>query len=207
MTVEESLDQLEFGIKRLKVQYDMFFTGALKRQPYELRRQIDQSIRSFSISPLKKYHHRFHLNTLVGRYNALCEFWNKQLRSFEEGGRSAAAASHHRARPAPQVAARIAARVADGDTDKDAGEKVLFSIQVTNPEAEPETMRALYDSYVAARRADSGRPSLKLESFVKQVARQASNLKNTSGCETLEFRILVKGDAVSLKARAGKQEP
>lgn len=194
MSIEESLEQLELGIKRLKVQYDMFFTGALKRQPYEQRRAIDQAIRSFSIVTMQKYHQRFRFNTLVGRYNTLCEFWNKQLRSFEEGGRSASAATHYRPVPAREPAGT------------DAGETVLFSIQVKDPEQEPETMRALYESYVEARRADSGRPSLKLESFVQQVAKQASHLKNTSGCEILEFRILVKGDAVSLKARAAKQE-
>ena len=195
MTIEEAIEQLEAGIKRLKVQYDMFFAGASQRPPYELRRQVEQLIRTFSNASIRKYHHRFQLNTLIGRYNALSELWGKQLRSNEEGGRAAAAAAAAAGTPA-----------AHARPGKD-GEQVCFSVRVTNPEAEPQAMRALYESYLEARNSNaSGRPAIKLESFVQQIARQASNLKETSGCPSIEFRILRKGSTVSLKARAATKE-
>jgi len=198
LTIEEAIEQLEAGIKRLKVQYDMFFAGASQRPPYELRRQVEQLIRTFSNASIRKYHHRFQLNTLIGRYNALSELWGKQLRSNEEGGRAAAAAA--------AAAAVTGTPAAHAKPDKD-GEQVFFSVQVSNPEAEPEAMRALYERYLEARKSNaSGRPAIKLESFVQQIARQASNLKETSGCPSIEFRILRKGSTVSLKARAATKE-
>ena len=35
---------------------------------------------------------------------------------------------------------------------------------------------------------------------------QATELKQSSGCSTIEFRVLVSGDSVSLKARAAVEE-
>ena len=192
MTVEEAIAQLEVDIKRLKVHYDMFFSGAMPRQPYELRKQVDTLIRTFNNTSIRKYHHRFMFNTLVGRYNMLCELWGKQLRAIEEGGRSAAVASilNRASSSAPRHVPET--------------EELCFSVSIRNPVAEPEVMRELSEHYLEARRTESGHPQIKLESFVKQIVRQAERLKGASGCETIEFRVLRKGDAVSLKARAGK---
>ena len=192
MTIEEAIAQLEVDLKRLKVHYDMFFSGAMPRQPYELRKQVDTLIRTFSNASIRKYHHRFMLNTLVGRYNTMCELWGKQLRATEEGGRAAAVSSI--LNRTPSAAARRAR----------ANEEVYYSVNVGNPESEPDSMRALYERYLEARPTEAGKPRIKLESFVKQLARQAESLKQASGCQTIEFRILRNGESVSLKARAGK---
>jgi hypothetical protein len=192
VTIEEAIAQLEVDIKRLKVHYDMFFSGAMPRQPYELRKQVDQLIREFNNAAIRKYHHRFMLNTLVGRYNTLCELWGKQLRATEEGGRAAAFSAILEKSPPP-------ARRRQASADE-----VFYSVSVTDPAAEPEAMRRLYDRYLEARHSDQGRPLIKLESFVKQIAKQAEALRESSGCSSIEFRILRRGDSVSLKARAGK---
>ena len=194
MTIEETLEQLESGIRRLKVQYDMFLMGSAKRQPYEQRKLVDQLVRSFSNITNMRYHHRFHLNTLVGRYNAMCELWSKQLRAMEEG------------RPIPGVGGGSSQRPTPAKPVVPEAETVVFSTRVRNPESEPETMQTLYEQYLSARNSEGGRPQIKLESFVKQVAKQAASLRASSGCKDLEFRVLVKGDSVTLKARARKQE-
>ena len=192
MTIEEAIAQLEVDIKRLKVHYDMFFSGAMPRQPYEVRKQVEQLIRSLNNTTIKKYHHRFMLNTLMGRYNTLCELWGKQLRSQEEVGRAAAIAAI--LERTPRATPRRAREA----------EEVYYSVNVSDPISEPEAMLALYESYLKARKAEDGRPQIKLESFVKQIVKQAETLKESSGCETIEFRILRKGQSVSLKARASR---
>jgi hypothetical protein len=133
------------------------------------------------------------LNTLVGRYNTLCELWGKQLRATEEGGRAAAVSTILNRQHVPP--SRRAQE----------GEELCFSVNVRDPEAEPEAMNRLYEQYLEARHMEQGRPQIKIESFMKQIIRQAESLKEASGCETIEFRILRKGESVSLKARAGKQ--
>ena len=94
----------------------------------------------------------------------------------------------------------------EGSGSGEQTEKVIFAVTMSDPESESAMIKILYDHYLEARNADGGRPQIKLESFIQQVAKQAATLKASSGSETLEFRVLKKGDSVSLKARTGKQE-
>ena len=215
----------------------MFLLGTAKRQPYEMRKQVDGFVRNFSNYSLK-YHHRFQLNTLTGRYNTLCELWSKQIRAMEEGrpipgigaGQHTRASANRAPRPADRAEASpaespdqmaserrdAAAETSeadlvegDGHRSEDAEpEKVLFAITISDPESasESETIKVLYEHYLQARHSEGGRPQIKLESFVKQVAKQAATLKASSGSQSLEFRVLRTGDSVTLKARKGKQE-
>ena len=204
MTIEEALEQFDTSIKRLKAQYDMFLLGTTKRQPFELRKQVDGLARGFNNYSMK-YHHRFQLNTLTGHYNALCELWNKQLRALEEGrpipgigmGRNA----KDRLRPAGRAPSTPSA---DSGAAAENAEQVVYSIVMKNPESEEDSIRSLYERYLEARQTEGGRPQIRLESFAKQVAKQAETLKASSGCDALEFRILRKGESITLKARKGR---
>ena len=191
VNIEEAIEQLDLDLRKLKIQYDMFFVGSAPRQPFELKRQVETLIRTFSNSSIKRYSDRFRFNTLVGRYNALSELWGKQLRVIEESGRAPAIPI-----PAPRPVPK-GPRPSEGET-------VCFSVKIEDPERERETMRLLYERYLEARGEGAAAGSaLKLESFVKQIAKQASNLRESSGCRSIEFRVLRKGDSVSLRARAG----
>src|SRR5262245_32003042 len=195
--LEQAIEQFEINLKRLKILYDMFFTGAQKRQPYELRKQMEATVRFFANAPVRKYQHRFQLNTLVGRYNTMCELWGKQLRQSEMSGRAGAAAAA--AAAAHRTHTPVERRTPDG-------EQVFFAIEVRDPSSEPDAMDALYKRYLAARQSTSGRPALKLESFVQQLSKQAKGLRESSGAQSIEFRVVKTGDNVSLKARVGKKE-
>lgn len=196
--IEEAIEKFEVDLKRLKVLYDMFFTGAQKRQPYELRKQMEAMVRFFANAPVRKYQHRFQLNTLIGRYNTMCELWGKQLRASEISGRAGAAAA---------AAATAANRsLTPHERRSQDGEQVYFAIEVRDPSKEPDAMDALYKRYIAARQSSSGRPPLRLESFVQQLTKQAQVLRESSGAKSIEFRVVKTGDNVSLKARVGKKD-
>lgn len=185
-------------MRRLKVQYEMFFAGSLKRQPLDLRREVDQIIHGFSNTRIRSYAHRFQFNSIVSKYNAHIQLWSKQLRAREEGGTRVNPATTHAPHPAPGPAAAAT----------DGGPEECFKLSVADLGAETESMRRLYDRYQEARAAaaTSAKP-LKLESFVRQIAKQAEEIRQNLGCDSIEFRILKKGDSVSLKARAAAQEP
>ena len=44
INIQEDIDRLGHGIRLLKVQYDQYFAGGLKRQPLELRWQMEKII-------------------------------------------------------------------------------------------------------------------------------------------------------------------
>ncbi|HEX6851843.1 MAG TPA: MXAN_5187 C-terminal domain-containing protein [Candidatus Polarisedimenticolaceae bacterium] len=181
--VEIDLERLENGIRQLKVQYDMFFAGSIPRQPNELRAELERIIKRYSHAPIRKYATRFHFNSLVSRYNSLSELWSKTLRTLEEGDR-----------PAPAVADR-------GARD----ESVVATCNIQDPVRDRDYLKVLHAKFLdARRRSGEAESSVSFESFVKGIASQAGRLREKSGCEKIELRVVVKDRKVQLKARPGR---
>ena len=181
-SIEADIARLETRLRELKIQYDMFFNGALPREPFELRADVERLIKRHSNAPIRKYAQRFHFNSLVSRFNSLSELWSKTIRTLEEGDR-----------PAPSVAGR-------GN-----GEKVVTTCRIHDPVKEQELLRFLHSRFVEARRKigdANGRVPFK--DFVRGVSSQAKALRDRSGCDEIELRIVVVDRTVHLKARPGR---
>jgi hypothetical protein len=193
--IEQAIIHLDEGIRRLKVQYDIFFAGGSNRPPTELKEQIDRLIKRFANAPIRKYSHRFHFNSLVARYNSLSELWNKQVRAKEEG----------RDRSVPgTLDSDAASRPVNGA--KSRSSQLRCVVRISDPDAQTEGLRQLFDQYAAARRElDGAPPRLSLSSFINQLSKQVNSLRSSSGCRTVEFRI-IKGSSVSIKARPANEE-
>ena len=180
--VDTELDRLQVGIRQLKVQYDMFFAGSLPRQPLELRSELERIIKRLSGHPIRKYSQRFHLNSLVSRFNAMSELWGKTLRSLEEGDR-----------PAPSVADRVKS------------ERLLTSCRVQDPVHEEASLKLLHTRFVEARKkAGEEDDGVSFRAFVQGIVSQTRRLKDKTGCEEIELRIVVQDRKVQLKARPGR---
>jgi hypothetical protein len=182
--IEADISRLESEIRQLKVQYDMFLVGALPREPHELRSNVQRMIKRYSNAPIRKYQHRFQFNALVARFNCLSELWGKTLRSMEEGDR-----------PAPAVAERADRR----------REKTLATCHVSPGNgADPAELRNLHDRFLSARRRAGENGDIPYEAFARKIAAQASHLKQKTGCEDVELRLVVHDRKVQLKARPGR---
>jgi hypothetical protein len=180
--IEGDLHRLEVGIRQLKVQYDMFFAGAIKREPIELRGQIDRIIKRHANSPIQKYAQRFHLNTVISRFNSLSELWGKTIRSREEGDRPAPAMTD-RDGPREQLVARC--RFQDATTNQ-------------------VDLQRLYTRFVETRRRlDAGKRVVSFEKFALGVSNQSQRLQKQSGCAEIELRVVVTDHKVLVKARPG----
>lgn len=181
--IEADLRRIEVGIRQLKVQYDMFFAGALKREPFELRAQIDKTIKRHANSPIQKYAQRFHLNTLIARFNSLSELWGKTMRSREEGDR-----------PAPALAALEGPR-----------EQLVARCRFQDARANQAELQRLYTRFVETRRRlDAGKRVVSFEKFAAGVSNQSQRLRKQSGCAEIEVRVVVHDHKVLVKARPGR---
>ena len=210
MEIEEGIHQLEDGIRRLKVQYDLFFSGASPRPPVELRAQVDRLIRTFANASIRRYSDRFLFNTLVGRYNSFIELWNKQQRVLDEGRDRPGLPHLFSARtPAPDAAEgevltngaahRASISTVPAQTPAPDRPCVLRGEASASDSAALET---LFERYVEARRQISGTaPRLTLDSFARQIGRQADALRASSGCDAVEFRLTAADSQVTIKAR------
>jgi hypothetical protein len=182
---EPDLGRLEAGLRQLKIQYDMFFAGALPRPPVELRSEVERLIKLYSNTEIRNYATRFHfhLNSIVGKYNSMTELWAKMTRSTEEGDR-----------PAPAVADRAGGNV-----------QIVATCRVKDPKQDVESLRILHARFQEMRRKLGDTDGkIGFESFLTGVASQASRLREKSGCEEVELRLVVQDRKVQLKARPSR---
>jgi hypothetical protein len=181
--IDADLRRLDVGIRQLKVQYDMFFAGALKREPFELRSEIDRIIKRHANSPIQKYAQRFHLNTLISRFNSLSELWGKTMRTREEGDR-----------PPPALADREGPR-----------EQLVARCRFHDAKTNQTELHRLYDRFVETRRRlDAGKRVVSFEKFAAGVTGQSQRLQKQSGCAEIELRVVVHDHKVLVKARPGR---
>lgn len=173
--------RLEKSIRQLKTQYDMFFAGSIPKQPFELRAEVERLIRRHASTSSRNYASRFHFNSLVSRFNSLSELWTKSLRALEEGDR-----------PAPAVANRTRP-----------SEQLVVRCTVKDPAVDPSVVKILHAKFLDARRkAGEGNGTLSLESFARNLAAQAGKLRERTGCDKVEIRVIVTDDRkVVVKAR------
>ena len=66
--IEEGLGKIETGIRQLKLQYDMYFSGVLPRQPYELRKDLEITIKTMGNMAMQRFADRYRYNSLASRY-------------------------------------------------------------------------------------------------------------------------------------------
>ncbi|HUD70573.1 MAG TPA: MXAN_5187 C-terminal domain-containing protein [Dongiaceae bacterium] len=87
MTTEEELKAIDYEIKRLKVQYDLYFSGALARPPHDQRDALGRQLKRFQGVSLTNMSERFIYNAVVNKFNTFQELWIKMTRIKEEGVR------------------------------------------------------------------------------------------------------------------------
>ena len=87
MTTEEELKAIDYEIKRLKVQYDLYFSGSLARPPHDQRDALARQLKRFQGATLTNMSERFIYNAVVNKFNTFQELWIKMTRIKEEGVR------------------------------------------------------------------------------------------------------------------------
>ena len=82
---EEDLNTLEDLLRRLKVEYDIFFNGNRKRPPDELRGRLEKLIKKLLQSTTMTFSERFQFNTLIARYYLYRDVWRRMMTKQESG--------------------------------------------------------------------------------------------------------------------------
>jgi hypothetical protein len=85
LAIDEDLNELELDIKRLRIEYEQFFRGAMKREPSVLRGKIQKTISSFMQTPPRNAMQKFRFNSLNARYQSFRQMWGRTMRQMEEG--------------------------------------------------------------------------------------------------------------------------
>lgn len=182
-TPDEQLTRLEDDIRRLKVEFEIFFNGAAKRPPYDTKGRVETLLKRLGDDRSLTYAQRYRYNSLAARYNAFRDLWRRTMQGREEGRD-------------PASAARASAK-------SDQSEIEPVSISCRDPHKEIEIVKSLYSSLLEAKEK-CGEPteSFSFPKFHRLVAQKADGLKEKSGCERVLFSVCVEDGHVSFKAKA-----
>lgn len=207
LTLEEELKALDFEIRRLKVQYDLYFQGAIPRPPTDQHGALSRAMRKLQGVEMRNMAERFMYNNVVNKFNTFQELWNKMMRMKEEGARvhplaaraaKRAAASANGGSAAPPAPPRPAAAA---PKPRPAGSPT-GAFRIPSKAQDDASVRRLYDSFVAARRdAGDARP-LAFETFAREISKQTAAMKAKGACEAVEFKIYSRDNKVTLKVKA-----
>lgn len=182
-TVEEQLARLEDDIRRLKVEFDIYFNGAAKRPPYDTKGRVETLIKRLADERTLTFAQRYQYNSLAARYNSFMQLWRRTMQEREEGRGPAR-------RPAPQHEP----------------ESPSASFVCSDPRADVRTVRGLFDALVEARRkCGESTEDLSFARFHRMVAEKSEALKERAGCERVHFSVTVRDGRVQFKAKAEKE--
>ena len=185
-TVEEQLARLEEDLRRLKIEFDIYFNGASRRPPYDTKNRVETIIKRLGDDRTLTFAQRFHYNTLGSRYNAFRDLWRRTLQGREEGRDAAAAA---RAAIQEQSGPFARSTFVCADAHKDVS-----------------TVRSLYNALVdAKRRCGESTADFSFPRFHRLIASKAHNLKERLGCDRVQFSVDVEAGHVSFKAKADRE--
>jgi hypothetical protein len=179
--LDQELDKLENEIRRLKVEYDIYFNGGTVRPPHDTKGRVETSIKRLYDSRGMSFGQRFRYNSLVARYNVMRELWRRQTQEREEIGRPPTAEAH--------VAARLP----------------ILVVRCNDPRREPDKVAEIYDHLIAAKRECGERiGGLSLEVFTEFITSRADEMKEDLASEALDFVVGVDNGHVKFTARPGK---
>ena len=82
--IDQQLSRMEDDIRKLKIDFDIFFNGASKRAPLEARARLESYIKRIADNRNLSYAQRYYFNTLVARFTSYRELWRRTLKAKGE---------------------------------------------------------------------------------------------------------------------------
>jgi hypothetical protein len=225
VTIDEELTLLDSQLRRLKIEYEIYFSNPTKRPPTDVEWKVLSLLRKFSDGGRMSFSQRFRYNEIAQRYAIYSDLWRKKNRIREEGyrrpqdallsvqgvrveehvtehkvygiGHAATASAAAAATPAAVSAAAVTpATVAPTE------EKKPFSMQCADARAERDQVQKLYQALTDAKKRSGEAVSGNLDSFTSFVQKKTEQIRKQYGCEAVEYTVEMQGGQVKLKAKA-----
>lgn len=199
MTVDEELNALEANLRRLKIEYEIYFNNPTKRPPADTEWRVSNTIRKlsdgYSDGQRMNFAQRYRYNELTQRYALLSDLWRKKTRIREEGYRR------------PQDALLSVQGVRVFEQEKPVAHHATlhpFTVQCSDVGSEREKVQKLFDALLEAKQkaGEDVSKSGNLDSFEKFVQSKTDQIRKQYGCHSVEYSVEMEGGQVRLKAKA-----
>jgi hypothetical protein len=200
VTIDEEISKLDDNLRRLKIEYDVYFGGGSKKPPTETEWRVSSGMKRIGETLKLNYAQRFRFNAIAQRYAVFSDLWRQKMQIREEGYR----------RPADAQLGITGLRHEEEETAaKELEEKTnrhddkSFSIACSDPAHEPEKVKALFEAMAETQRKHSGAAKASnFASFQKFVQKKTQEIRREYGCHSVQYTIEIADGQVKLKAKA-----
>jgi hypothetical protein len=210
VTTDEELTVLETQLRRLKIEYECYFSNPTKRPPTDVEWKVLSLLRKFSDGGRMSFSQRFRYNEMAQRYAIYSDLWRKKSRIREEGYRRPQDAllavqgvrpdvEEHKPQHNPVYGLSHAAAAAG---DASAVSSQPFTLHSAADKAEHEQVERLYNTLVAAKKKAGENVSGNLDSFNTFVQKKTEQIRKQYHCQDVEFSVELTDGHVKLKAKA-----
>jgi hypothetical protein len=205
VTLDEELTVLDTQLRRLKIEYEIFFSNPTKRPPTDIEWKVLALLRKFSDGGRMNFSQRYRYNEMAQRYAVYSDLWRKKSRIREEGYR----------RPQDALLSVQGVRV-DAEEHKphhhhaygvghaaaaDANSSQPFTIHSVD-RGEREQVERLYNTLVAAKKKAGENVSGNFDSFTAFVQKKTEQIRKQYKCDGVEYSVELTDGGVKLKAKA-----
>jgi hypothetical protein len=213
VTIDEELNLLDSQLRRLKIEYEIYFSNPTKKPPADIEWKVLALLRKFSDGGRMNFSQRFRYNEMAQRYAIYSDLWRKKSRIREEGYRRPqdALLSVQGVRPEEEhkplhppvyglshaTAAAAGAAVAGGA----AATSQPFTLHSVDT-AEREQVERLYNTLVAAKKKAGENVSGDFDSFTTFVQKKTEQIRKKYRCDSVEYSVELAEGHVKLKAKA-----
>ena len=205
VTTDEELTLLDSQLRRLKIEYEIFFSNPSKRPPTDVEWKVVALLRKFSDGGRMNFSQRYRYNEMAQRYAIYSDLWRKKTRIREEGYRRPQdallsvqgvrvdeeehKAHHHHAYGLAHAAAA------------NANSSQPFTLHNVD-QAEREQVERLYNTLVAAKKKAGENVTGNIDSFTTFVQKKTDQIRKQYHCENVEYSVELTDSGVKLKAKA-----
>jgi hypothetical protein len=211
VTIDEELVLLESQLRRLKIEYEVYFSNPTKKPPTDVEWKVLSLLRKFSDGGRMSFQQRFRYNEMAQRYAIYSDLWRKKARIREEGYRRPQDAllsvqgvrptEEHEPQHHPVYGLSHAAAAAAGATAPSVNEGAL-TIQCSDARSEQDQVQKLYQALTDAKKKAGESVTGNLDSFASFVHKKTDQIRKKHGCQSVEYSVEMEDGQVRLKAKA-----
>ena len=202
MTTDEELNVLDTQLRRLKIEYEIYFSNPTKKPPTDIEWKVLALLRKFSDGGRMNFSQRFRYNEMAQRYAIYSDLWRKKSRIREEGYR----------RPQDALLSVQGVRSAEenlkpqhpkayGVGNSAGAAPQPFVLHNVDP-AEREQVERLYNTLVAAKKKAGEKVTGSIDSFAAFVQKKTQEIRKQYQCDAVEYSVEFAEGHAKLKAKA-----
>lgn len=182
MGIDKDLTRLDDGIRRLKIDYEMYFNGGSLRLPIDSHWHVEKLVQQYADSQKLNFAQRFRYKSLIQKLSSYNKLWLQKLKDQEKGHGSSPAQTHEE----------------------------IFNESITriicyDPSREPKKVDQLFKAIVEAKQKNSENiDNLDPLTFKKFVQDETKRLQRSLNCKKIQYVVYAEKGKVKLKAIRGE---